>query len=498
MNLNKRSFNAKNYVMLICFIVFSISCFAQNNLSKQYNLQNIIQLAQETSPNAKIAKIAFQKSYWEYKRFKSDFLPQINANGTIPAFNRSISSVLQPDGSINFLQIQQTRNAGGVNATQRIGLTGGQIRVGSNLLRFDDVINNTTRYNLQPVSVGYTQPILRGNPFKWDKKIAQIRYQVAKKQYNESMEQVAIEANSLFFDVLVSQVSLQIAEKNVTLSDTLYKIASGRYNLGKIAENELLQMKLSKMNSERNQKRSQLNLLNAKSRLLRYLNKDTEEAFSLSQPKEIPNIEFNQDTAFAYAIQNKPRFLSFESDRLQSERNLAQAKAGRRFGADINAGYGLANQGETFNEARSNPTVQQQVSVGVNIPIWNGGKNRSEVKIALAENELALLNLEQNKLNFEQEIRLFLQQFPLAKDQLDIAFESDIIAEKRYDIAVKRYMIGKIGITDLNIALNERNAAKRSLLEEMRSFWDTYYKLRFYTLFDFESNAPIDYEVKVN
>ena len=98
-------------------------------------------------------------------------------------------------------------------------------------------------------------------------------------------------------------------------------------------------------------------------------------------------------------------------------------------------------------------------------------------------------------MNFEQEIKLFLSQFSLVEDQLKISFESDKIAEKRYDIAVKRYMIGKTGITDLNIALVEKNQAKRSLMQQLKNYWDSYYRLRFYTLYDFETNSKVSYDL---
>jgi hypothetical protein len=46
-------------------------------------------------------------------------------------------------------------------------------------------------------------------------------------------------------------------------------------------------------------------------------------------------------------------------------------------------------------------------------------------------------------------------------------------------------LIGKIDITNLNIALNEKDTAKRSYLEALKSFWTAYYDLRRLTLYDF-------------
>jgi len=53
------------------------------------------------------------------------------------------------------------------------------------------------------------------------------------------------------------------------------------------------------------------------------------------------------------------------------------------------------------------------------------------------------------------------------------------------EIAQNRYLIGKIYITNLNIALREKDDAKRSYLQALKSFWTAYYDLRRLTLYDF-------------
>ena len=47
-------------------------------------------------------------------------------------------------------------------------------------------------------------------------------------------------------------------------------------------------------------------------------------------------------------------------------------------------------------------------------------------------------------------------------DQVIIAAKSDTVGQKRYDITKARYMIGKISITDLNIAQTEADNSKKS------------------------------------
>ncbi len=466
---------------------------AQESMTS-FTLDKVIEIAKKSSAQAMIANIEYRRAYWQYKSFKANFLPQVSAEGTVPSFDRNIQSTTQPDGSIKFVPISQVNTIGSLSASQRVGLTGSRLFANSRLQYYKNFETSDILYNSTPITIGLSQPIFQANPYRWNKKIQALRFESAKKNYAESMEQISVQACDRYFDLLIAQVSLSIAEKNVALSDTLFKIAKGRFNLGKIAENELLQMKLSKMNSESNRRRSQIDVQTAGSKLLRYLNLEAETSITLVLPKLIPEINFDLDTAYAFALKNKAQILSYKIRELESERNLAVAKSDNRFNADLTASYGFASSSANFNSLYVNPDNQQGVRVGVEIPLWSGGKSRSNRKLALAQNELNKLNIEQEQLNFEQEIKLFLNQYTLVEDQLKIGFESDTIAEKRYDITVKRYMIGKIGITDLNIALNEKNQAKRSLLQQLRNYWNTYYRLRFYTLYDFEANGDVFYE----
>jgi len=87
--------------------------------------------------------------------------------------------------------------------------------------------------------------------------------------------------------------------------------------------------------------------------------------------------------------------------------------------------------------------------------------------------------------NFEQEITTQVRQFEMLRLQIEITNKSDQVAQERYNVAQNRYLIGKIDITNLNIALTEKDAAKRSYLDALKSFWTAYYDLRRLTLFDF-------------
>ena len=66
-----------------------------------------------------------------------------------------------------------------------------------------------------------------------------LKYDQAKQKYLEDIEQISITTTNYFFNLLQAQIDKKIAMTNLSNYDTLYRIAKGRYQLGKIAENDL-------------------------------------------------------------------------------------------------------------------------------------------------------------------------------------------------------------------------------------------------------------------
>jgi outer membrane protein TolC len=109
------------------------------------------------------------------------------------------------------------------------------------------------------------------------------------------------------------------------------------------------------------------------------------------------------------------------------------------------------------------------------------------METALANKKLRDYEIEQSRIIFEQEIITKVRQFEMMRLQIEITRKSDQVAQERYNVAQNRYLIGKIDITNLNIALTEKDQAKRAYLDALKSFWTAYYDLRRLTLYDFAS-----------
>ncbi|MBN2611346.1 MAG: TolC family protein [Bacteroidales bacterium] len=481
---------------LFFLLLFSFSILNAQKTSKQLTLEEVIQIAKEQSLQAILAKHRFRGSYWEYRTHQAKYLPTLTLNSTIFNFDRSIRQSYayeQGEWKERIGESKSLNSSARLNLRQNIGLTGGNIFMSSGLNRNDLLQGDSTvRFISNPVSIGFTQPINGYNELHWEKRIEPKKYEEAKKQYIDAMEAVSVRAVNFFFDLALAQMNLEISRINFENTDTLYKIARGRYNMGTIAENELLQLELSHLNAGANYNSASIDLEVNKFQLRSFLGFNETVDLQLIIPTIIPQMEIDVLHALEEARKNNPEIIALDIQLLEAKRDVAQALSQRGMNATLFASFGLTKEAPDIPGAYINPQDQQQVEVGIQVPIVDWGLGRGRYKMAKSNEEVVMTSVQQEKIDFEQNVLLSAMQFNLQDDQLIIAAKADTVAAYRYEVAKKRFLIGKIDVLDLNVALEEKDISRRSYIAAMRNFWSYYYNMRRLTLFDYINNTPLE------
>ena len=484
----------KRFWLFFFSLTFTFALEAQPD-TMRLSLPEVVSLAQKDAPDVQLAKTTLSTNYWLFQSYLANYKPQIGLEGTLPNLNRSIQSIPLPDGSQAFVERSFMENSIGLSLQQDVSLTGGSVFAFSGLQRIDifkaSGTDGSTSYLSTPFVIGFNQPIFGFNELKWDKRIEPLRYEEANREYAEQMEEVAFQATNLFFQVLISQLNVQALTKNKADADTLYAISQGRFSVGRIAETELLQIELSAMNADASLAEARLNLQTNTERLRNFLGITEAVNFALAPPEEIPDFLIDADQAVTYAKKYRSESVAFRRRLKERERDIAQAEAQNGFRADIFGQFGLTQTADAFGDVYKDPLDQEQIRIGINLPIADWGKSRARLEIARTNQQLEIMNVEQDRINFEREILIKVQQFDLLRNQVRLAQRAFDVSEKRLDITRKRYLIGKIAIVELNIAIREQDEARRSYIAALRAFWVAYYELRRLTLFDFANGQPL-------
>jgi len=483
----------KIFILVGLVLTIQVSAQTQSDVEvKELTLPEVIEVAHEQSLRALMSRHQFRSSYWEYRSHQANYRPGLTLEGTLPSLTNATESVIQPDGTEEFVQRSNMKTSLEMQLNQNIAFTGGRIFATSVLQRNDNFGEDPPNtYLAYPVTIGIMQPINGYNEFKWDRKIEPLKFEQAKLQYLNTMEQVSQQAVRYFFDLSLAQINLEIAEKNMANSDTLYQIATGRYQLGTIAENDLLQMELSRLNSETALNEATIQLEIRKSRLRSFLGFNEKVSLQLILPREVPLIELDFDRTLAEAKENNPEILNMQRRLMEAEQAVAEARSRKGLRGDLFAQFGLSGSDYDIPSAYSNLASQQRVEVGIQVPILDWGMGKGQYKMAQSAEEVIKMDVSQSMIDFDENIFLQVMQFNLQDDQVAIASKADTIADLRYEVTKQRFLIGKIDVLDLNVALEEKDRSRRDYVQSLRNYWDYYYDLRGLTLFDWQKGVKL-------
>ena len=453
--------------MLWLLACSGITLSAQTETDRQvFTLDHAIALAQEQSPEAQAARHTYRSAYWSYRSFRANYLPSVSLISN-PYLNRQINKVTQPDGTELFIRQNQLSTDLGLQISQNLSLTGGNFFVQTSSQRMDELGTGATAYSTQPISIGYSQSLFGYNYLKWDKRIEPVRFREAGKAYAETLELIASKTCELFYSLATAQTNLNIAAANYASADTLYRYARGRYNIGNITENEMLQLEVNKLNEETNLMQARIEVEDAMLTFRSFLG-------------------IREDV---YA--NSPDMDMYQRLRLESRSELASARASRGLKADLYLQFGLSQTSDKFKESYRDPLDQQYVSLSIAIPILDWGRGKGKVRVAKSQVELVETQVAQGMTDFELNVRKMVRQFNLQGRQVLVAAKTDRTAQKRYEVALRLYLLGKSTILDLNAATTEKDAARRNYMTAMQTYWTLYYGLRSMTQYDFEHDRPL-------
>lgn len=434
-----------------------------------------------------------ETKYWEWRTYTSNYKPQLSLNGTLPGYSKTFNQVVQPNGTILFQPIHYDNSSLNLSFSQTIAQTGGTIYGTTQLQRFTDFDRNNVLYNGVPLGIGLSQPLFQYNSLKWDRKIEPLKFNESKQAYIESMENIAITASGYFFDLLLAQVNLQIAETNLNNTRKIMTVANEKLALGKISKNEILQLELEQLTSQKSVGIAKRDMEIAMLNLRAYTGLSDTAEVALQLPPETIDMQVSSDIVIKEAYANRSDAIAFVRRIAERQRDLAQAKSNSRLNATLTAQIGFSNSAPTVPKVYQSLQNQQLVQIGFAIPVLDWGRSKAKIKTAEANLQLTEYEVEQDKQLFTQQIVTQVTLFDMMRDQVMLTAKTDSIASEKYEIAKSRYVLGNLSVTDLSIAFQEKDQAKRDYIAALRDFWGAYYQLRYLSLYDFENNRKIAY-----
>ncbi|MEP6619374.1 MAG: TolC family protein [bacterium] len=458
-------------------------------------LQDAIMMALRQGPNAQVARSVRDAAQYRDRAFNARLLPQLFVSGNAANYNHGINPITLPDGSTQFIGQSQNQSSVQMGFSQRVPLTGGLVSVGSAVSRIDQFANGATPgntfYQTSPVVVSLQQDLFKPRNVVWDERVQSLSATVAERGYLEAREDVAGTTADAFFNLYAQQVTLANATANVGINDTLYTLNKGRYEVGKIGENELLKSELALLRARAAVDDAKLARDRAEAALRRLITYPEGQAFVIATPDSIPSVDADPEVAVREALRNSSVIQQGALDDVQTKRGINAAKLNNRFNATLNASAGFNQTGPAFGQAYQNPLAKQTLSMFINLPMLQWGAGHADVEEAKANDLRVSSNNKAQHDALMEEARFSALALQQAQRNVLISAKADTVAEKQFDVARNRYIIGKISNTDLYNAQNDKDGAVLAHVQALRSYWTAYYHLRRVTLYDFAAKREM-------
>jgi outer membrane protein TolC len=384
------------------------------------------------------------------------------------------------------------KSSGALSLQQNLVLTGGVFDITSDLSRVRFLDKDSTEFASTPISIGFTQSLNGYNKFKWESRIAPLKFEQAKKEYLQSLESLSIQAVNSFFEVVSAEINIEIAKTNYFNADTLYRIGRGRFEIGTVTQDELLDLELGLLNAELAKSRASIDLRQSYATLNSFLGLPDNVQINCIAPSKVPLFKIEADKALSMAMENNPDVIDFKRRLLESRENVAKVRSESGLSANIEGTLGINRRALELPAAYESPYGEtQQISVMVSAPIIDWGLRKGKIQMARSNYEVAEATIRQAKIDFEQEVLINILDFNLQEMQVGIAAKADTIAQMGYEVTKQRFMIDKVDVIRLNSARNSLDSAKRSYIAALRRYWVSYYGVRELTLYDFLNNKPL-------
>ncbi len=456
-------------VFVILYSVFACALPAQSPIS----LPALQDRAAATALSALTARAERDLAELDLVGLRAGLLPRLELNGNT-FYQQTFAETTQPDGTIRFQPV--TTNNGGLrlHASQVIGATGGTVFATSGLQRFDDFEQDNRIYNGLPVRIGLRQPILGFNRWKWDRRLLPLQLSAAERRYRFEETAARTQATRLFFELAGADQDRRIAATNREAGSQLLDIARERFELGKISRSDLAQIELDLVDAEAAEIRAAQQVLDVSAAIASLVGEEyTGEALVPELPTTAALTDIRPEEALIRAERFRPEIEEIRLTLLTAERDLAFVR--RDFGPqlDLEASYGYVRSAPTLDAVYQDPQPERLVQLTFRLPLLDWGERRAAVKRATVSRDLAQLTGDRLRQEITNSLRRLLTRRRQLTEEIRLAERARALADERYRISRETYLLGKIPLTELNLAQLSRDRTDRAYLDVLRSYYLT-------------------------
>ncbi len=477
-------------IIILLLTVSSLGLFAQELLTMDRSMD----IAVENSPDMQQTELALVQS-------------QERLNAQRARLKSQFSIILNPfeyektnrfDQQTSEWYLNESASSGGTFAiNQRILPTDGELTL-VNRFSYDysftesalaiDPVNKTYNNRLY---LQFTQPIFTYNRTRMELERVQLDYEASLLRYLLMKLSLEREVAREFYAVYSNQMRLVIAEESQKNNLESHEIIRNKVEGGLLALEELYQAEVNLATSRSDVFNSELSLENSKDQFKVLIGLPIETTLMIAAEIQADTVAVNQEMAITHALDNRMELREREIDIENANFNLVQATATNEFAGSITASFGVQSNDELFSQLFETPTNTPSIGLTLNIPIFDWGERKSEIKAAEASLQSSQLDYKIEETDIEVNIRAVVRSLKNLENQIEIQRKTVENAELTYDINLERYRNGDLTSLDLGLYQSQLSDTKMALTNAIIDYKIELLNLKIQTLYDFETHSSI-------
>jgi len=478
-------------IMLVALLLLACNLLPAQEL---LNMDKAMEIAMANSPNMRQTELALVRSQERLNaqraRLKSQFAVTLNP------FEYQKTNRFDQQTSEWFLN-ESASSAGTFTVSQRFLPTDGTITL-RNQFSYDysftesalavDPVSRTFNNRL---NLSVSQPIFTYNRTKMELQTMELEYESALLRYLLIRLSLERDVAQEFYSVYSSQMRLSIAEEELKNNMESYEIIRNKVEGGLLALEELYQAEVNLATSRSSVYNADLNLQNRKDQFKVLIGMLLEEEFVIITDVRADTVAVDQQMAIGHALSNRMELRQREIDIENATFSLVQSRATNEFAGSVTASLGVQSNEERLENLFDRPTSTPSVGLTLNIPIFDWGERKSEIRAAEASLKSAEIDYETEQTDIRVNIRSVVRSLKNLENQIGIQRMTVENAQLTYDINLERYRNGDLTSLDLGMYQNQLSEAKMSLTNAIIDYKVELLNLKIQTLFDFEMQRPI-------
>lgn len=476
-------------LLILSFVFVSLNGVAQKVMS----LQQAIEQAMKTSPSIQQSRLSLTQNEENLKAqraaLKSNF--SLNVTPIDYSHDRQFNNQLS-----QWYTVENYNSLGNFVVTQPILFTDGVLSLNNSFS-----YTNNSSSSSQGVSEfkGFSnnltlkldQPLFTYNRTKLELKELELNYENSALSYALQELNVENTVTQSFYKVYQTQMELNISREEYENRKQSYEIIKNKVEGGLVAKEELYQAELDMLSSEASMQDNEVTFENDKDNFKQMLGIDLEEEIMVLADISIFPVDVVLSKAIAEGLNNRMEIRQRQISIQQGQFDLIKTNALNEFRGDLSLKLGIFGENEELPNIFNEPTNNQNITLGLTIPLWDWGEKKARLRASQAALEMNQNDLRDEEIGIKLTIRQVYRGLQNQLKQIEIARKNLRNAELTYEINLEKYKNGDLTSMDLNLVQNQLTQNKNAVTNSIISYKLELLNMKIQSMYDFENKVSV-------